>query len=133
MVRPLKFSAAVTVRNTQLLRKNEPMIPITAMNTFRTALLLLNAVAMPALAIDWPQYGGPQFNRSTAEKIQKVFPVGGPKTVWRVPTTDGFSSFTVSGGKAFTLVLRDFQGAPRETVVALDANSGKEVWSQPLG
>jgi outer membrane protein assembly factor BamB len=103
------------------------------MNISRTVLLSLSSVALPALAVDWPQYVGPNFNRSTPEKIQKTFPVGGPKAVWRVPVTDGFSSFTVSDGKAFTLVLRDFQGAPRETLVALDANSGKEIWAQPLG
>ncbi len=103
------------------------------MNISRTVLLSLSSVAWPALAVDWPQYGGPDFNRSTPEKIQKVFPVGGPKAVWRVPITEGFSSFTVSDGKAFTLVLRDFQGAPREMLIALDANSGKEIWAQPLG
>ena len=95
--------------------------------------VLLCGVALPAMAVDWPQYVGPNFNRSTPERIQKVFPAGGPKQVWRVPVTDGFSSFTVSDGKAFTLVLRDYQGAPRETLIALDANSGKELWAQPLG
>lgn len=103
------------------------------MNIRHAVIVSLSSVALPALAVDWPQYGGPNFNRSTPEKIQKVFPEGGPKTVWRVPVTDGFSSFTASGGKAFTVVLRDFQGAPRETLIALDANSGKEIWAQPLG
>lgn len=84
-------------------------------------------------AADWPQYAGPNHNRSTPERIQKVFPANGPKTIWRVPATDGFSSFAVSGGKAFTLVMRNIEGAPRETLVALDANTGKELWAQPLG
>jgi outer membrane protein assembly factor BamB len=103
------------------------------MNIFQSIVVLTSGAALSASAVDWPQYGGPNLNRSTPEKIQKVFPAGGPKTVWRAPITDGFSSFTVGDGKAFTLVLRDFQGAPRETLIALDANSGKELWAQPLG
>lgn len=99
----------------------------------RDAFFLSAVVVLPISGADWPQYSGPNSDRSTAEKIQKVFPAGGPKTLWRVPTTAGFSSFSVSGGKTFTQVLRDFQGAPRETLIALDANTGKELWAQPLG
>lgn len=89
--------------------------------------------ALPVCAADWPQYAGPNLNRSTAEKIQTRFPAAGPKEIWRVPATDGFSSFAVSSGKAYTQVMRNFEGAPRETVVALDANTGKELWAAPLG
>ena len=94
--------------------------------------MLLTAV-LPLCAADWPQYGGPNANRSTSEKIQKTFPATGPKVLWRTPSADGFSSLAVSGGKAFTQVMRSFEGAPRETVVALDATSGKELWAAPLG
>ena len=102
------------------------------MNSRDLAAVLLTA-ALPVCAADWPQYAGPSFNRATPEKIQKIFPASGPKTVWRVPTAGGFSSFTVSGGKAFTQVMRDFEGAPRETVIALHADTGKELWVAPLG
>lgn len=103
------------------------------MNTRSASLFLAVAVAGPVLAADWPQYAGPSANRSTSEKIQKTFPAGGPKSIWRVPTTDGFSSFAVSGGRAFTQLMRSFDGAPREAVVAYDANTGKELWAAPLG
>ncbi len=89
--------------------------------------------ALSLSAADWPQYGGPNADRSTPDKIQKTFPAGGPKALWRVPTLDGFSSFAVGGARAFTLIMRDFEGAPRETLLALDAGSGKELWAQPLG
>src|SRR5204863_3478785 len=46
---------------------------------------------------------------------------------------NGFSSFTVAEGKAFTVVNRDLEGAPREVCVALDAQTGKEIWSAPVG
>jgi len=102
-------------------------------NSIQVSLALIAVTTLPLCAADWPQYGGPNANRSTSEKIQKIFPVGGPKAVWRVPVTDGFSSLAVSGGKAFTQVMREFEGAPRETIVALNANTGKELWAAPLG
>lgn len=97
------------------------------------SLALVAFTALPLCAADWPQYNGPAANRSTPEKIQKVFPAGGPKAHWRVPAADGFSSLAVSGNKAFTQVMRNFEGAPRETIVALNANTGKELWAAPLG
>lgn len=100
-------------------------------NLFGSCLLL---AAAPLLhAADWPQYRGPNVDGSTSEKISTPWPTGGPKQVWKSPTTDGLSSFTVSGGKAFTLILRNTEGAPRETLVALDAATGKELWAAPLG
>ena len=102
-------------------------------NSIHFSLVLVAVTALPLCAADWPQYGGPNANRSTPEKIQKTFPATGPKVLWRTPSTDGFSSLAVSGGQAFTQVLRSFEGAPRETVVALDAASGKELWAAPLG
>ena len=97
----------------------------------RSCLLL---TAAPLLhAADWPQYRGPNVDGSTTEKISTPWPAAGPKQLWKSPTTDGLSSFTVSGGKAFTLILRNTEGAPRETLVALDAATGKELWAAPLG
>jgi outer membrane protein assembly factor BamB len=53
--------------------------------------------------------------------------------VWKAATPTGFSSFAVAGGKAFTQITRDADGAPREVAVALDANTGKEAWAFPVG
>ena len=90
--------------------------------------LLMAAALTTAPAADWPQYRGPNLDGSTQEKIQTKWPASGPKQLWKVPTTDGFSSFTVSGGMAYTIVLRDV-----EVCVALDTNTGKEVWAAELG
>ena len=67
------------------------------------------------------------------EHIQCALPAGGPKCVWRVPTPAGFSSFAVAGGKAFTLVTRDLEGAPAEVCLALDGSSGRELWAARAG
>lgn len=79
---------------------------------------------------DWPQYGGPAGDRiSSATLGLKSFASSGPPSVWKVPLADGFSSFTVQGTTAFTLVARD----GREVLVALDAETGQERWSAVLG
>jgi outer membrane protein assembly factor BamB len=53
--------------------------------------------------------------------------------VWKTSTPLGFSSFSVSQGRAFTLVQREQDGAKREVCLALDAQSGTPLWEQPIG
>ncbi len=81
---------------------------------------------------DWPQYRGANSDGTSSESVPP-WSSEGPKVVWRVPTPDGFSSFTVGSGRAFTLVARSVDGAPREVCVALDVNTGKELWAAPVG
>ncbi|MBL9167586.1 MAG: PQQ-binding-like beta-propeller repeat protein [Verrucomicrobiales bacterium] len=88
-----------------------------------------SAVAEPS---DWPQYRGRHLDGSTTEKISKSWPSSGLRAVWKTPLNSGFSSFTTGGGKAYTLVTKSVEGVNRETLVALDADSGKEAWSYPL-
>lgn len=83
-------------------------------------------------AADWPQYRGPHTDGTTEDVVAKRWPATGPKAVWKAPTTDGFSSFTLGGGQLYTMVGRVIQGAYQEVCVALDAKTGKEVWAQPL-
>ncbi len=89
--------------------------------------------ATRAYGADWPQFRGPNHDGISSEKILKVWPANGPRELWKTPLTDGFSSFAVGGGKAFTLVARDVDGARQEVCVALDAGNGKELWAEPLG
>ena len=84
-------------------------------------------------AADWPQYRGPTHDGKTSERLLKTWPTGGLKQVWKIPTTDGFSVFSVGHGRAFTLVARELDGVRREVCLALDADTGKELWAAPLG
>lgn len=84
-------------------------------------------------AADWPQYRGPATAGVSGEKVLAAWPAEGPRCLWRAPTPAGFSSFAVSGGKVFTVVARDFGGVLSETCVALEADSGKELWARPTG
>jgi outer membrane protein assembly factor BamB len=94
--------------------------------------VLVSLGALAGLAADWPQYRGPSHDGRTPESVAP-WPAAGPKVAWKTPTPTGFSSFTVSGGKAFTLVRREVDGADREVCLALDAASGKELWATPVG
>ncbi len=49
----------------------------------------------------------------------------GPKVLWKAPTNLGFSSFAISNGKGYTLVVRNSS----EVCLALDAATGKELWT----
>ena len=100
----------------------------------KPAPILLTALLATATAhaTDWLQYRGPLTNGSTAEKIAKPWTGGAPKQVWKVPSEGGFSSFAVAGKRAFTLSLKEFDGAKQESIVAHDAATGKELWSAPL-
>jgi outer membrane protein assembly factor BamB len=78
---------------------------------------------------DWPQYNGPAHDRLAPGALAATsFAAEGPAVAWREDLGPGFSSFVVSGERAFTLVTR----AGRETLVALDAGSGAERWARPL-
>ncbi len=94
---------------------------------------LLCGLTGTVMAEDWPQYRGVAGDGKSSETIASEPWTGKPRVAWKVDTPLGFSSFTVAGGMAFTLVTRDHQGQPTETCVALDAATGKEVWSYPLG
>ena len=93
----------------------------------------LFVAALPASAGDWPQYRGPNQDGKSSETLSADWGEAGPKTVWKVPTKNGFSSFVVTGGKAYTQVNRDIDGGPREIVIALDAGTGKELWMTDVG
>jgi outer membrane protein assembly factor BamB len=99
----------------------------------KPALYLAGAtlLTLSSFTADWPQYRGPNHNGVSSEKIGK-WPEGGPKLLWKTPLNGGFSSITVADGIATTLVLREKEGVQREHVVALDANTGKELWANAL-
>src|SRR5262245_30397826 len=102
--------------------------------TLRPAFMapLAAALITHAAAENWPQYRGPAANGATTEKIQTTWPADGPKKLWHTPTPGGFSSFAVAKNRAFTLVLREVQGVPTEVCLALDAETGRELWATPL-
>ena len=84
-----------------------------------------------AQAGDWPQWRGPGRDDLSKETgLLKSWPDGGPKQVWLNKDAGlGYSSFSVVDGKLFTMGL--FEG--QSLLLAYDANTGKRLWSTPVG
>ncbi|MEM6777786.1 MAG: PQQ-binding-like beta-propeller repeat protein [Planctomycetota bacterium] len=83
---------------------------------------------------DWSQYRGPLGDGKSAEAIGDLTPTKSELSVtWKTPTPLGFSSFSVANGRAFTIIAKESDGETKEWVLAVDADSGRELWSVPLG
>ena len=81
---------------------------------------------------DWPQYRGPNHDGISPEAIRTNWREEPPQEVWRAPLGSAWSSLTVSDGRVFTLVKRLFENKAREFCVALDAQTGAELWAASL-
>ncbi|NIL95686.1 MAG: PQQ-binding-like beta-propeller repeat protein [Planctomycetales bacterium] len=79
----------------------------------------------------WPQFRGPDRTDVSWEKgILKKWPPGGPPRVWLYRDTGvGYSGPAIAGGRLFIMGARDGS----EQLMALDAASGKPLWSIELG
>jgi outer membrane protein assembly factor BamB len=83
-------------------------------------------------AADWPQYRGASHDGISTDPIRSNWAQEPPREIWKVPLGHGLSSFSVSGGRAFTLASRRAGAEEQEFCVALDAASGRELWAVPL-
>ncbi len=105
-----------------------------SMRTNRRTLLAggLGLMATPVLAADWPQFRGPgRTGISTETGLLKEWPQGGPRLVWqRQDLGDGYSSVAASGGKLYAISNK---GMDNEMVHALDAATGRTLWSTKIG
>jgi len=102
------------------------MKPLPILSAIIGALFCMQTAAIQAA--DWPGYRGLNGEGISTEKLNLNWSVKPPNVLWKVPMNTGFSSFAMGGGKAFTQVVRDIDGVPREICVALDATTGKELW-----
>src|SRR6266852_3010966 len=88
-------------------------------------------LALPLLATDWPQWRGVEragISRETG--LLKSWPKGGPPLVWKTQGLgEGYSAFSISGGRLFT----QGQRADEEYVLAIDTKTGKKVWETWTG
>ncbi len=80
---------------------------------------------------EWPRWRGEDFSDHSPDKgLLKSWPSGGPKRVWLYRDAGkGYSGPSIVGGKLFTMGARD----AITHVIALDANTGKELWTTEIG
>jgi len=109
-------------------------IPGPGMRVVLAAAAAFACVAGLLSADDWPHWRGPDGNGISKETgWSTAWPADGPKVLWKASVGIGFSSFSVAGGKAYTMGNRD----NTDTVYCFDAETGREIWKHsyrcPLG
>ena len=94
-------------------------------------LLSMAAAALAQSAANWPQWRGPNRDGISKETgLLKQWPAEGPPLAWKANGAGrGYSSFSISNGKLYTMGLR----GDREFVVAFDVATGKEAWATAHG
>ncbi len=75
---------------------------------------------------DWPQWLGLNRDGTTPEKVLPWQEP--PKVLWRVPVGDGFAVPVIAEGRVFVHARVPEKEA--EEVLALDAQTGKQLWRQ---
>jgi outer membrane protein assembly factor BamB len=91
----------------------------------------LTVTVSPREPADWPQWRGPRRDGVSAETgLLKDWPASGPPLAWTATGAgEGYSSFAVANGRAFTLGAR----GDTEYVIAFDAATGKRLWDVAHG
>ena len=85
----------------------------------------LAGVVTMACAEDWPQYAGlNRDNISPETGLADAWPATGPKVLWEVEVSDGYSGAAIVGGKAY---LTDRDGDV-SMLRCFDMKSGKALW-----
>ena len=95
-----------------------------------TTFILISSFTLSTLAIDWPQWRGPNRDGVNPEKnLLEKWPEGGPKLLWRaIGVGGGFSSVATSDGVLYT--LGDLRDACY--LIALDLK-GNHLWKGRVG
>ena len=90
----------------------------------------LGAAQTPAVA-DWSQWRGANRDGiSNDTGLLKDWPAGGPPLAWQAAGAGaGYSSFSASGGRLYTIGARD----DVEFVMAFDRATGKKLWETANG
>ena len=84
----------------------------------------------------WRQWGGPNRNFIVdAKGLAEKWPAGGPRVIWSRPLGTGHSAILADEGRLYTMYRigngRSAKQGPfdaEESVIALDAASGKTLW-----
>jgi len=114
-------------RNTMLLRTG-----LLRTGLLRAGALLIGCVASSvASAADWPDWRGPQENRTGGDPalVTSFDPEKGTNILWKNDEAGGISTPVIMGGKLYTIV-RHKPGTKEEAekVLCLDATTGRKLW-----
>jgi outer membrane protein assembly factor BamB len=95
------------------------------------ASLSLLLPSLGALALDWPQWRGPDRTDLSKETgLLKQWPAGGPPQLWVYRQAGiGYGGPAIVSDRLYTMGLRGDQ----EVVICLDATTGREIWVKRIG
>ena len=87
---------------------------------------------LPAAAVDWPQWRGPDRNGISQETgLLKQWPSEGPKLLWQAKAIDeGYSTPAIVGDRIYLLSNK---GMEDEFVQALSVEDGQQLWTVRIG
>jgi outer membrane protein assembly factor BamB len=87
-----------------------------------------------ALAGTWTQYRGSNHDASAGEPIRTNWNETLPSVLWKKALPFGLSSFSVGdNGRLYTMGRRRIATGDTEFCIALDAQTGNELWAAPIG
>lgn len=94
---------------------------------FALSLVVVSAI----FANDWPQWRGVNRDGTSQEtSLLKEWPADGPQLKWKATDIGtGYSTPTVAKGRVYVQTTRD----SNEFALALDENTGKQIWSVAIG
>lgn len=91
---------------------------------------LLPILTAVASAGEWPQWRGPtQDGIAQDEDLADTWPPDGPVVLWMRELGQGYSSFVVADGRAYTQT----QSLYDQSLLCLDAETGDVLWSHRYG
>ena len=96
------------------------------------SVLLIGVSVLPASAVDWPQWRGPERNGISAETgLLAEWPAEGPKLLWQAKNIDdGYSTPAVVGDRMY---LMSNKGMDDEFVQARSVDDGEQTWAVRIG
>jgi len=78
----------------------------------------------------WPHLRGPHYDAISDETgLADSWPPQGPPVLWSLKLGRGYSGFIAVGGRVYTQI----QTLARQSVVCLDADTGRQIWEYGYG
>ena len=99
----------------------------------RSWFVLLGLIPFWLEAGNWSHYRGSDHNGISNEPIRTDWDSNPPVSLWKTSLEPALSSFTVGDGLVYTQIRRSDGFKNFEWCVALEADSGDEVWATRLG
>ena len=122
-------------RNETFQLRINPFLRVDLGNTRPTRLLLVASLVAAlagqvCLAEDWLQWGGPNRDfKVSSPGLAESWPEEGPPRLWSRPLGEGYSAIVAEDGVLYTMYRgSDPEAVEKETVIALDADTGRTKW-----